>query len=77
VSTRVGGTPEVVEDHLTGLLVPPGSPQALPSAVGALARSPSVRQELGDGGRRRLKRLFTFDAMVDRYLDVYHRFGAS
>jgi glycosyltransferase involved in cell wall biosynthesis len=71
VATRVGGTPEVVLDRETGLLVPARAPQALASAVETLACAPALRRSMGGAGRFRVKRHFSVEAMVDRYLGAY------
>jgi glycosyltransferase involved in cell wall biosynthesis len=46
VATRVGGTPEVIEDGRTGFLVPPGNSDALAERAVSLLRNPSLRQEI-------------------------------
>ena len=71
VATSVGGTPEVVADDETGVLVPSRSPVALASAVSHLLVNPDRRAQLGRAGRSRVERLFSLDAMTARYLDVY------
>ena len=45
VATAVGGTPELLRDR--GILVPPGDPAALASAIGALLADPGRRASLG------------------------------
>ena len=47
VATRVGGTPDAVEDGVTGLLVPPSDPAALAAALGALLADPARREAMG------------------------------
>jgi glycosyltransferase involved in cell wall biosynthesis len=46
VATGVGGMPELLRDGHTGLLVQPGDPTALATAISALVRSPEQRQQL-------------------------------
>ena len=70
VAARVGGNPEVVIDHETGLLVP-GQARALADAVLALAVNPRQRHTMGDAGRWRVKRHFSLDRMVEQYADAY------
>jgi glycosyltransferase involved in cell wall biosynthesis len=62
VSTRHSGIPEAVEDGRTGLLVPPGDPDQLASAIARLLRDGSLRQRLGSGGRERVEKVFDIDA---------------
>lgn len=50
VATRVGGLPEIIQDGVTGLLVPPGSPPAIAAAVGRLLDDRALRERLGRAG---------------------------
>ncbi len=70
VVTRVGGLPEVVDDGVTGLLVPSGEPGSLAGAIVRLLEDPGLRDRLGEAGRRRAA---TFDIRraVRRTEDVY------
>ena len=70
VASAVGGNPEVVIDHETGLLVRPQA-QAIATAVGALIENPSRRQTMGDAARWRVKRHFTIERMVNDYAAAY------
>ena len=74
VSTRVSGIPELIEDVTSGLLVPPGSPDALSGALAALIADPSRRGELGLAGQRRVVERFALDAWIDR---LSERFGLA
>jgi glycosyltransferase involved in cell wall biosynthesis len=65
VATAVGGTPEVVEHGVTGVLVPPGDHAALRDAVAALLARPERAAEMGRAGRARVRERFGFEAMVD------------
>jgi sugar transferase (PEP-CTERM/EpsH1 system associated) len=71
VATRVGGTPEVVIDGQTGLLVPPRDPAALAHAVLQLRRDPDGARRMGEAGRRRVERDFGIHRMVGDYLALY------
>src|SRR5207247_1016785 len=51
VATAVGGVPDVVDDSLTGVLIPPRSPEALAEAVVGLAADPGRRARLGEAAR--------------------------
>jgi glycosyltransferase involved in cell wall biosynthesis len=70
VATRVGGTPELVVDGETGLLVPPRDPEALAAAIGALLADPERRRAMGEAGRRRAEG-FSVERMVGRVLQIY------
>lgn len=73
VGCAVGGIPEVVDDGVTGLLVPPRNASALGAAIVRLMRDPGLRETLGRAGRRRLEARFTADRMVHETLTVYQR----
>jgi glycosyltransferase involved in cell wall biosynthesis len=70
VATRVGGTPEVVDDSC-GLLIPARDTEGLAAALLVLARDPGRRQALGRAARARVETRFTLDRMVDEYKRVY------
>jgi len=71
VATAVGGIPEVVEDGVTGILVPPGQPPALSRAVTQLLRDPARARAMGAAGRARVERDFTLERTVTGHLAVY------
>ncbi len=60
VSTTVTGIPEMVAHEQTGLLVEPMDEPALAAAIAELSTDPARRARLGDAGRVRAERLFTF-----------------
>ena len=66
VATRVGGTPEVVEDGISGLLVPPKDPAALATALVALLGHPARRAAMGAAGRDRVATRFSEADMIRR-----------
>jgi glycosyltransferase involved in cell wall biosynthesis len=71
VATAVGGTPEVVVDRVTGLLVPPQDPGALARAIERLLRDPGLRRTMGRAGRRRVERHFHIQETVRQVQDLY------
>jgi len=71
VATAVGGVPEVVEDGVTGFLVPPHSPDALADALCHLIGDTELRLRMGFAGRKRYQDHFTPEAVVPQYVEVY------
>jgi sugar transferase (PEP-CTERM/EpsH1 system associated) len=71
VATRVGGNEELVEDGVTGTLVPPRDPEALAHALAGYVGNARLRREQGLRARSRAEKEFGLEAMVARYLGVY------
>jgi len=71
IASRVGGIPDIVEDGVSGLLVPAGDADALAAAVRRVRDDPALARRLGEAGRRRLREQFSWQAIVQRWLDVY------
>jgi glycosyltransferase involved in cell wall biosynthesis len=61
VTTPIAGIPELVEDEVSGILVPPGRVDALADALAALADAPERRRAMGEAGRRRVMEDFDTD----------------
>ncbi|MGH2636009.1 MAG: glycosyltransferase [Actinomycetota bacterium] len=70
VVTRVGGLPEVVDDGVSGLLVPSGDPEALATQIVRLLRDPKMRADMGEAARRRAG-AFDIRRAVRRTEEVY------
>ena len=74
VSTRLAGTPEVVIDGTTGLLVEPGDVSGLATAIRTLAQDDGARSRMGASGQRLMQEQFDkrrqFDAFLDHFADV-------
>jgi phosphatidyl-myo-inositol dimannoside synthase len=67
VAVRASATPEVVEDGVTGVLVPAGDSEALATALIALLSDGDRRRAMGEAGRRRVDRLYRFDHFAARW----------
>jgi len=65
VATRVGGVPEIVEDEVNGLLVPPGDPAALAAAVRRFFADEELRVRLTAGAAPSARR-FSLESVIDR-----------
>jgi glycosyltransferase involved in cell wall biosynthesis len=71
VGTRVGGTPELVEDGDNGFLVDAENVPQLTEALRKLACNPELRKKMGKRGRERARLEHTEEKMVAAYLDMY------
>jgi glycosyltransferase involved in cell wall biosynthesis len=73
VASRVGGITEVVLDGVTGLLVPPGSAEALAGALDRMLGDPVAADRLAQAGRLRVERYFSAETVADNYAALYER----
>ena len=71
VATAAGGIPEVVEDGVTGLLVPPHDEPAMAAALVQLLGDRERRDAMGAAGRARVEASFSIERMVENTLAVY------
>ena len=71
VASRVGGIPEVVDDGVTGLLVPPDNPAALADALNLLLRDPGRAEAMGRAGRERAVTEFSWETVAAQTVALY------
>lgn len=71
VATNVGGLPEVVEDGVSGILIPPEDVLALREAILALGADNGARKAMGNAGRQRFLAHFTISRLQDEILSLY------
>ena len=76
VLTDVGGARELVEDGITGLVVPRSDPAALAEALGCLFSDPVRCMRMGRSGRRRTVESFAFGRMLDDWTTLLWQDGA-
>ena len=77
VASDAGGLPEVVENGVTGLIVPRGDSHALADAIGSLLADPVRRELMGRSGRERALRLFDWDRTAEQFERIYASIGAG
>ncbi|MFD7734724.1 glycosyltransferase family 4 protein [Kitasatospora phosalacinea] len=70
VGSAVGGIPDVIEDGVSGLLVPPGDTRALAAACTRVLTDGALADRLGAAGRERSERLYGWDGLMARYLSL-------
>lgn len=74
VASAVGGVPEAVTDREEALLVPPGQPLAIASAIRSLAEDPAQARWLGAAAREKFFSTYTPAHMAKRLTGAYRRF---
>jgi glycosyltransferase involved in cell wall biosynthesis len=71
VSTAVGGVPDLIEDGVHGLLVPPRDPASLAAALERLSADVQARARMGAAAKARQKQEFSIDVMTERVASLY------
>jgi N-acetyl-alpha-D-glucosaminyl L-malate synthase BshA len=73
IAPRVGGIPEVIEDNVTGLLLPFGDCDAITRAIENLIQDETRRATLGHAAKTRAGEKFSAKVIVSRYETLYRR----
>jgi glycosyltransferase involved in cell wall biosynthesis len=71
VAANAGGTPEVVQDGITGLLVKPGDPSDMAKCVKRLLDDKNLAEQYGKAGRKRVEEMFTIERNIKETEGVY------
>jgi len=71
ICTDVASMPEVVENGVSGFVVPPNDPASLAAKLAWLRGRPEAVCSMGEAARRRVVELFSWPAVVDRCLKIY------
>ena len=71
VATAGGGTDELVEDGVSGLLVPSGDVAAAAAALARLLDDAALRERLAAAARRRVAEAFGLERFLREHLDLY------
>jgi glycosyltransferase involved in cell wall biosynthesis len=77
VSTFEGAIPDVVEDGVTGFLVPQKDPVALAGKLEILIRNPKMRITMGEAGRAKYEREFTLERFERRMVEILGEVGGE
>jgi glycogen synthase len=70
VASKTGGIPDVIEDGVNGMLVPPGEPELLARAIDRLLADRGLAYRLGEGAQERGKD-YDWEVLAERVLAVY------
>jgi glycosyltransferase involved in cell wall biosynthesis len=71
VSTTLGAIPEIIDDGVSGLLVPPRDAHALAAAITRVLDDAALRQSLGVNARKRVEERFDINKNVQRYVALF------
>lgn len=73
VSTRVGGTQDIIEHEVTGLFASSHQPQELAAAIQRLLDDPRLAQDLAQAGQSKVRRQYDCRQADQKILDLYQR----
>lgn len=71
VVTNVGGIPEVIENSVDGILVESQNPEMIANALRKLGNDSSLRRKMGEAGYKKVKSLFSREAICRQYEQLY------
>lgn len=71
VATDAGGLPEVVDNEVTGLVVPKGDADALAAAIDRLLSDPALSERMGKAGRVRALARFDWSRSAEKFVALY------
>jgi glycosyltransferase involved in cell wall biosynthesis len=77
VASHLSGIPELVENGVTGLTVPPTDSLALANAIAMLARDPALGARLAEAGRTRVTADFDLDRNARRLISLFRESMAA
>lgn len=73
VATTAAAIPEIVDDGVTGLLLPPNDPEALANTITSLSNDPGKTKAMAAHCRERPQQHLTWDEVAERVIEDYHR----
>jgi len=73
VSTFEGAIPDIVDDGVTGFLVPQKNPQALAEKLKILINNPELRLKMGEAGRKKFFEKYTVDKFENNLVDIFNK----
>jgi glycosyltransferase involved in cell wall biosynthesis len=74
IATSVDGSPEAIENNVTGILVPPRDPESLKHAISHLAKNKNLRESMGKEGRHRVEKYFSLRGQLEKFENMYDQF---
>ena len=75
VAANVGGTPDIIQNGINGLLVEPDSPDQIFDAVMKIINNRDMAKKLGAEARKTVENNFSMEQIADRYISLYRDLG--
>jgi glycosyltransferase involved in cell wall biosynthesis len=73
VATQTGGLTEVIQNGVSGLLVPPGDPAALAGALNNILTDPGFAETLAKAGQKDVSTRFSADLVAEQMIEFYEK----
>jgi glycosyltransferase involved in cell wall biosynthesis len=73
ITTSVGGLTDLIENDVSGILVPPKDADSLANAIAVLMKDDHKREQLGQAARKRIETCFSVNVIADRYVNFYNK----
>lgn len=77
VVTRVGGTADLIQDGINGILVEPNSPDLLKEALKRILEDKNLAEKMGAEARKTVEEKFSMEYVSERYMSIYQELQAS
>lgn len=71
IATNIGGPSEIVEDGVTGILIPKDDPRALADSIAELLADPDKARRMGEAGRKKYLKRYTPETQADALMGVF------
>jgi glycosyltransferase involved in cell wall biosynthesis len=71
IGSQVSGNEEVLDHQKNGLLIPPGSPEALAQAMELVLANPRLAEDIGRQARLKVQEYYSLDAVAQKYAELY------
>jgi len=71
ISTRVGGSIDIIEDGINGLLVDVDNGEQLTQAISKVLKDPLLGKTMGENARKTIEASYDLNKIADKYLELY------
>jgi len=71
IGTNIGGIPAIIDDGVTGILVPPKDAKSIADSIIKLIRNQQMRKQMGTRAQERVEREFSWNIIAARTINVY------
>jgi len=77
VVTNVGSIPEVVDEDITGYVVPPKDPNSLANAIVKILNNDPMRKQMGENAYEKMKKELSWDLVAEETSKAYNKVWGS